>query len=206
MHQEKLVQAQLGGHCMVYHLSLEDKLTLLAVIHHVKTPGTLSIMGSRKPLGYGSRVESSSLFGANERIVGMEVARKKTEYQNHIELTQISKLYEEEQVELDVMVATGPSPKAVALKAAIDTKATWVILDRQMKKDKKYFLEKLSCGISRMKRNNCIERLRGPKAIGIDQHSANVKQNSQVMYDESIPGSPDDEDLFSIELLPRCKY
>ena len=75
-----------------------------------------------------------------------------------------------------------------------------------MKKDKKYFLEKLSCGISRMKRNNCIKQLRGPKAIGIDKHSANVKQNSQVMYDESIPGSPDDEDLFSIELLPRCKY
>lgn len=49
-------------------------------------------------MGYGSRVDSSSLFGANERIVGMEVARKKTEYQNHIELTQISKLYEAEQV------------------------------------------------------------------------------------------------------------
>ena len=31
------------------------------------------------------------------------------------------------------MVATGPSPKAVALKAAIDMKATWVILDRSIK-------------------------------------------------------------------------
>ncbi|KAK7827852.1 hypothetical protein CFP56_030848 [Quercus suber] len=51
------------------------------------------------------------------------------------------------QVELDIEVATGPSPKEVALKAAVDIKATWVILDRQMKKDKKYFLEKLTCGI-----------------------------------------------------------
>jgi len=34
-------------------------------------------------------------------------------------------------------VATGPSPKEVALKAAIDIKATWVILDR-LKKSNHY--------------------------------------------------------------------
>nr|XP_023921600.1 uncharacterized protein LOC112033056 [Quercus suber] len=133
----------------LHGLSLKpgDKLTLLAVIHQVKTPSTLSIMGSRKLLGYGSRVDSSSMFGANERIIGREVAGKKNEYQNHRELAEISKLYEAKQVELDIEVATGPSPKEVALKAAVDIKATWVILDRQMKKDKKYFLEKLTCGI-----------------------------------------------------------
>ena len=31
-----------------------------------------------------------------------------------------------------------------------------------MKKDKKYFMDKLSCGISRMKRDNTIEELTGP--------------------------------------------
>uniref|UniRef100_A0A7N2QXH2 Uncharacterized protein n=1 Tax=Quercus lobata TaxID=97700 RepID=A0A7N2QXH2_QUELO len=74
-----------------------DKLTLLAVIHQVKTPSTLSIMGSRKLLGFGCRVDSSSMFVANERIIGREVARKKNEYQNHIELAEISKLYEAKQ-------------------------------------------------------------------------------------------------------------
>ncbi|KAF3957527.1 hypothetical protein CMV_017467 [Castanea mollissima] len=84
----------------LHGLSLKpgDKLTLLAVIHQVKTPSTLSILGSRKLLGYGSRVDSSSMFGANERIIGREVARKKNEYQNHIELVEISKLYEAKQV------------------------------------------------------------------------------------------------------------
>lgn len=75
-----------------------------------------------------------------------------------------------------------------------------------MKKDKKYFLEKLTCGISRMKRNNSIEQFRGPKTIGIDKLSTHVQHKNQVMYDELLPGFPDDEDLFSIELLPRCKY
>lgn len=57
-----------------------------------------------------------------------------------------------------------------------------------------------------MKRNNSIEQFRGPKTIGIDKLSAHVQHNNQVMYDELLPGFPDDEDLFSIELLPRCKY
>ena len=38
------------------------------------------------------------MFGANERIMGREVARKKNEYQNHIELAEISKPYEAKQV------------------------------------------------------------------------------------------------------------
>ena len=34
------------------------------------------------------------------------------------------------QVEFDIEVTAGSSPKAVALKAAINLKATWVMLDR----------------------------------------------------------------------------
>jgi hypothetical protein len=37
------------------------------------------------------------------------------------------------QVEFDIEVAAGASPKAIALKAAINLKATWVILDRSRK-------------------------------------------------------------------------
>lgn len=46
-----------------------------------------------------------------------------------------------------------------------------------------------------MKRNNCIEELRGPK----------VKGNFQVIYNEMIPGSPEEEELFSIEIFPMSK-
>nr|TKS13895.1 hypothetical protein D5086_0000048920 [Populus alba] len=72
-----------------------------------------------------------------------------------------------------------------------------------MKKDRKYFLQKLSCGISRMKRNNSIEQLRGP------EDSTEANQNERVRniclsYDEMIPGSLEHQELFSIELLhPR---
>lgn len=63
-----------------------------------------------------------------------------------------------------------------------------------MKKDKEYFLEKLSCRISRLKRNNCIEELRGPKAQG----------DFQVINDETIPRFQEEE-LFSIVLSPTSK-
>jgi hypothetical protein len=43
-------------------------------------------------------VGSSSMLGANERIVEIEVARKTNEYQNSIELGRISQLYEANQV------------------------------------------------------------------------------------------------------------
>ncbi|RVW18770.1 Inactive protein kinase [Vitis vinifera] len=169
-----------------------DELTLLGVLHQVNTPSTLSFMRTRKMLGYKSRVDSNSMLAANQRMINREVTRKKQEYENSKEVLQISKLYDTKKVKFKIEVTAGPSTKEVASEAAINLRPTWVILDRKMKKDRKYFLEKLSCGISRMKRNNCIEELRGPK----------VKGNFQVIYNEMIPGSPEEEELFSIEIFP----
>lgn len=62
-------------------------------------------------------------------------------------------------------------------------------------------MEKLPCGISRMKRNNSVEQLRGPKAIEISKPVAQKRSKQitkkrikeHVKYDEMIPGSPDEE-------------
>lgn len=59
-----------------------------------------------------------------------------------------------------------------------------------MKKDKKYFMEKLSCGISRMKRDNTIEQLRGPKARKVTKIPAEIITKSKgkgLGYDEMNP-------------------
>ncbi|EEF39134.1 serine-threonine protein kinase, plant-type, putative [Ricinus communis] len=177
-----------------------DMLTFLAVLHQVDNPCKSPYAGSRKLLGYKSKVDSNSMFGTNEKIVNREAARKKEEYGKNAELVQVSKLYEMQKVVFKIEVATGPSPKVVALKAAENLKATWVILDRQMKRDRKYFLAKLSCGISRMKRNNMIKQLRGPKPM--PKYTPLKKENlsSLITYDDMVPGTPDD--LFSIEIRP----
>ncbi|KAK6163139.1 hypothetical protein DH2020_002980 [Rehmannia glutinosa] len=77
-------------------------------------------------------------------------------------------------VKVSVEVAAGSSRKVAAVRAAKRLGATWIILDREMKKDKQYFMDRLSCGISSMKSNNTVVELRGP----IMEH---------VSYDEMIP-------------------
>ncbi|XVF04934.1 hypothetical protein REPUB_Repub05bG0127400 [Reevesia pubescens] len=175
-----------------FFLKPGDLLVLLGVLHEVYEPNELSFKGTRKLLGYRSKVESCSKFEANPRIVD-RVAARKEEYENNAEIMEISKLCKAEKVEFRIQVVAGASPAVVALKSAENLKATWVILDRKMKKNKKIFLKKLSCEISRMKRNNSIELLRGPR----------TKFN--VTYDKMMPGAPEEEDLFSIELFPTCQ-
>ncbi|WKA01822.1 hypothetical protein VitviT2T_020081 [Vitis vinifera] len=128
-----------------------DDLTLLGVLHQVNNP-----------LGYRVKVDSRSIVRVNQKVLQEEIAKKKEEYLNNAEILQICKHCEMEKIGFHIRVLAGASPKAVALKAVKSAKATWVVLDRQMKKDKKYFMDKLSCGISRMKRDNTIEELRGP--------------------------------------------
>lgn len=60
-----------------------------------------------------------------------------------------------------------------------------------MKKDRKYFIENLSCGVSRMKRDNTIEELRGPKGTEttkLAQEKTTTSTGPYVSYGEMIPG------------------
>ncbi|KAL0357343.1 UNVERIFIED_CONTAM: Proline-rich receptor-like protein kinase PERK12 [Sesamum calycinum] len=102
------------------------------------------------------------------------------------------------QVKVSVEVEAGSSRKVAAVRAAKRLGATWIILGRfmlvcnlvvlteciidpdvilaswEMKKDKQYFMDRLSCRISSIKSNNTVIELRGP----INEH---------VSYDEMIP-------------------
>lgn len=57
--------------------------------------------------------------------------------------------------------------------------------DREMKKEKQYFMDRLSCGIWSMKSNHTIVEIRGP----IKEH---------VSYDEMIPSYSGDDDVSPI--------
>ncbi|THF98029.1 hypothetical protein TEA_022751 [Camellia sinensis var. sinensis] len=169
-----------------FSLKPGDELTLLAVLHQVNNPSTSSLMGAGKFLGFRSKVDSG-IFGANPKLVEEEVARKSDEYQKNEEAAQLSHQCKMQKIKFCIEVQPWPSPKVVAVEVAKEFKASWVILDRQMKKDKKYFLERLSCGISRMKRDNTIEQLRGPKAIENPKLAAGKSTTTYVTYAEMIP-------------------
>ncbi|KAL2316915.1 hypothetical protein Fmac_030791 [Flemingia macrophylla] len=172
-----------------------DMLTLIAVLHQVITP-----------MGYKSSVDSRLWFGANQKIIEAQAARRKEEYMNHPGLTQIFKLYKSEKVGFQIEMATGSSLKDVALKSATNLKATWLILDRKMKNDEEYFLRKLSCGIYRVRRFNKIIRLRGPQRL---TQETGPGGSTRETYTDSIPlpdtSTEHDSERFSIESSPNSQ-
>ncbi|KAH7536640.1 hypothetical protein FEM48_Zijuj03G0006000 [Ziziphus jujuba var. spinosa] len=185
-------------------LSLQqgDELILLAVLHQVNNPSTLSLFAAgKRHMGYKIKADSktSSMFGTNQKIIEEECSKKEMEYHNNEDFAEISQQCEREEIEFHIEVLPGSSPKQDALERAKRLYPSWVILDREMKKHKKYFLERLSCGISRVKRDNSIEILREPKSIEIskpptERSSKEPNERStkrHVKYDEMIPGSPE---------------
>ncbi|CAN1249720.1 Probable serine/threonine-protein kinase PBL5 [Linum perenne] len=195
---------------VLHGLSLNpgDSLTLLPVLHRFNNS-----------LGYRAKVGSST-SGANNEAVVREAARKKAEFDTNVDLMHISKMFESHKVVFKIEVAVGCSAKRVALERAENLKATWVVLDRsgqlqfslkrlyrQMKRHRKFFLYNLSCGISRMKRNNVVKQLRGPNKAVSNLQSAHDQKASHkhipLTYDEMLPETLEEEDdLFSLELPP----
>ncbi|XP_076939998.1 putative serine/threonine-protein kinase PBL21, partial [Bidens hawaiensis] len=96
------------------------------------------------------------------------------------------------QIKFYVDVQVGSSVKKVAVEVAKSLSVTCVVLERQMKKDRKYFMEKLTCGILRMKRDGTIEKLRGlitidDKKQKLVKRTASSDHVSHVTYGEMIP-------------------
>nr|XP_043633579.1 inactive protein kinase SELMODRAFT_444075-like [Erigeron canadensis] len=172
-----------------FKLKAGDIFTFLSVLHQV-----------HHPMGIKIRVDNSMFGGTNQKIIDDEIAWKKKEYDDNLELVQISKLYEMQEIEFKIELVVGPIPKVAAVEASKKCNPTWVILDRRMKRERKYFLEKLSCGISRMKRNDEIIKIRGPRISTVS--------HTKISYDEMLPvdhefhtrDNQNDQDLFSIEL------
>ncbi|XP_052736422.1 uncharacterized protein LOC128197762 [Vigna angularis] len=146
------------------------------------------------------------MFGANQKMVEAQVARKKEKYMNNEDIARTFQLYKSEKVGLKIDLALGSSLKAVALKSALKLKATWLILDRKMKNDEEYFLQKLSCGILRVRRFNKIIRLRGPLHL---PHESRPSTSTNETNTDSIP-LPDISTehlyLFSTDTSPNSKY
>lgn len=72
-------------------------------------------------------------------------------------------------------------------------------MNRRMKKDRKFFLGRLSCKISRIKRDNRVQELRGKLGMEREEEKEMAKpltpylpktSPSQFSYAEMIPGSP----------------
>ncbi|KAL0359668.1 UNVERIFIED_CONTAM: Inactive protein kinase SELMODRAFT [Sesamum angustifolium] len=96
------------------------------------------------------------------------------QYSNCLDYEVILRTAEALQVEFEIAVEAGLL-KEVAVQYAKNFQATHVILHRHLKRDLKYFLQNLSCGISRIKSDNSMEIVRAP----MPDEVGTVQQTSQ---------------------------
>ncbi|MCD7465540.1 hypothetical protein HAX54_001485 [Datura stramonium] len=167
-------------------LKAGDELILLGVVHQFNNSTTTSaFLGIVKLLGQGNKVE--------QKLVEEEVVKRMEEYNKSLEMFVLLKQCDVHKVKFHIQVQAGNSRKVVAVIAIKRLEATWIILDREMKKEKRYFMEKLSCGISKLKSNDSIEVVRGPLK-SMENNKVSFTRNA-FSYDEMIPGDDDSSEI-----------
>ncbi|CAK9170432.1 unnamed protein product [Ilex paraguariensis] len=189
----------------LHALSLKpgDKIKLLGVIdHHISTPKTFSIFCCGLLLAYKAKLHTSATISSKLETIEKDCTKKLEEYQNHTEIKELLKLPEMQQIEFDMTVEAGNSLKEVAIQAASNFDATYVFLDKHMKKDRRYFMDNLSCGILRMKQDGSVEHLREPKAAEIQKMPTAVDQSSHVDFANSR--REEQEGLFGTSICSLC--
>ncbi|XP_019155921.1 PREDICTED: proline-rich receptor-like protein kinase PERK3 [Ipomoea nil] len=170
-----------------------DELILLGVVHHLNDPATLDFLAAAKQLGYETTMTISNDMREEEMDHGDKEQNRPCTY---AEMLALSKQCQLQKVKLWVDVRVGVSRKVVAVESAKDLEATWIVLDREMKKERKYFMKKLSCGIWKVKSDNTAEQVRAPplptqKTSPTTAAAAPTTTSAaaQMSYNEMIPSS-----------------
>nr|XP_027067885.1 interleukin-1 receptor-associated kinase 4-like [Coffea arabica] len=156
-----------------FPLKIGDKIRLLRIIQPFRTEATCSSTGCMLLARNKSKLHSSATHRKKQNDMMKEIQSQK-ESLNSAKITEVRMLAEQKQVELELAVDVG-SLKEIAVDTAKKFEATMVILDRHLKKFQKYFLDNLSCGILRIKRDNSIKYMREPKATEVGQSNRNQK-------------------------------
>ncbi|XP_016482838.2 uncharacterized protein LOC107803604 isoform X2 [Nicotiana tabacum] len=177
---------------LLYNLCLKagDEFILLGIVHQFNNSTTTSaFLGTVKLLGQPNRVD--------HKLVEEELVKRMEEYNKSLEMLMMLKQCEIQKVKFHIEVQAGNSRKVVAVIAVKRLEATWIILDREMKKEKRYFMEKLSCGISKLRSDNSIEDVRVP--LTLMENTKVSLTRSKFSYDEMIPGDDDSSDELTLQ-------
>ncbi|KAK3024591.1 hypothetical protein RJ639_044215 [Escallonia herrerae] len=178
--------------CSLHELSLlpGDKITHLTIILPFRTAESSAVMGCGM-LRYKSRLNSSATIKKKQDSINREISEKLAEYEDNAQIRRIRLLKEMQEVDLETIVEAAHSPKEITVQAAKNLDATCVILDREMKKYGKYFMDNLSCGIYRMKRKGGLQRIREIKVTnrGDSIHNnlaGSTSEQQEVILEEPV--------------------
>ncbi|KAI5057248.1 hypothetical protein GOP47_0027263 [Adiantum capillus-veneris] len=124
-----------------------DSVTVLGILHRISTP-----------MGYKSQANASDFVGTNKAALQAEMSQKLVQFEDKLRV--LADLCDSRGVYLDITITAGAPLKSVLVKEAIKMKATHVLLDRHLRRDKKYYKEHLQCDVVAFLEKNQPERVR----------------------------------------------
>ncbi|KAI6691030.1 hypothetical protein NL676_027858 [Syzygium grande] len=121
-----------------------DTIVVLGVLHKVP-----------HPMGYQLATTAELL---SVRAMEEEVCKKIETFENM--LLQSAEKCEDQGVSLEVKITAGNPLKQVILQEAITCKATWVILDRHLRRDLKFYQKQIPCKVGMIQDSLSVDVLR----------------------------------------------
>ncbi|CAA2956809.1 receptor-like cytosolic serine threonine- kinase RBK1 [Olea europaea subsp. europaea] len=124
-----------------------DKITVLGVVHKIL-----------HPMGYEMKIGHGPFFGTHVRAMEEEFSRKIDSYVSMLHHSAAE--CEADEVEIEAKITVGGPMKKVVAKEVKTSNATWIVLDRHLRKELKYYLKNTPCKVALVLDDLSLEVLR----------------------------------------------
>lgn len=189
-----------------------DTLVVLGVLHAVSNP-----------MGYQTKACPDSFAGTSYRALGEETSRKIDLYESM--LLQSAEQCNAVGVSMVVKITAGTPTKSVILQEVVSSKATWVILDRHLRKDLKFYMKHMPCKVALIQESLSVEVMKPfltnasrkevlePKSFYSDWRTVQPKpnmqeteHNEQAVISYASSSSLDSSDIFKSNMLSASSF
>ncbi|KAL8481892.1 hypothetical protein ACS0TY_028146 [Phlomoides rotata] len=137
-----------------------DTITVLGVLHKVL-----------HPMGFEMQIGRESFIGTRFRAIKEEVSRMVDTYAAILQPT--AEECEGSGVVIEVKIVVGAPLKTVVVQEAVASNATWLVLNRHLKKELRFYLKHVPCKVAMTQDNLSLKVLRSyynDKATAIREH------------------------------------
>lgn len=148
-----------------------DVVVLVGVINYI-----------RGPLGYKMQVSERTWLGPNKTLLQEEVRKKNAAWS---QMTGLRNLCEEAGVRAMVDVKVAQRAEVVIVQEATALSAAQVVLDQSLNnRRRRYYMERLTCAVIRMRRSGGVEKIRSLASI------VRTRDAAKERIVEDLPASP----------------
>eukprot|EP00250_Pteridium_aquilinum_P024048 c2823_g1_i1 orf=232-1005(+) len=138
-------------------------------------------------VGYKSQANLSDFVGTNKVALEAEMSQKLVRFED--KLRQLANLCDSHGVYLDITITAGTPLKSVLVKEALKMKVTHVLLDRHLRRDRRYYKEHLQCEVVVFSEKNQAEQVRD-STISYMCDNAGFSLPSFNSASSTVPSSP----------------